>query len=41
MRGVWTSGCWTAAGVLLGNPYHYRDSRTDGMLEEAFRRVPP
>ncbi len=27
------------AGVLLGNPYHYRDSRTDGMLEEAFRRV--
>jgi rhamnulokinase len=27
-------------GVLLGNPYHYRDSRTDGMLEEAFRRVP-
>jgi rhamnulokinase len=27
-------------GALLGNPYHYRDSRTDGMLEEAFRRVP-
>jgi len=27
-------------GVLLGNPYHYRDSRTDGMVEEAFRRVP-
>ncbi len=27
-------------GVLLDNPYHYRDSRTDGMLEEAFRRVP-
>ena len=26
--------------VLLGNPYHYRDSRTDGMLEEAFKRVP-
>ncbi|MDH7568459.1 MAG: rhamnulokinase family protein [Armatimonadota bacterium] len=26
--------------VLLGNPYHYRDRRTDGMLEEAFRRVP-
>jgi len=25
---------------LLGNPYHYRDSRTDGMMEEAFRRVP-
>ena len=28
------------AGALLGNPYHYRDSRTDGMLEEAFRLVP-
>ncbi|MFQ5858088.1 MAG: rhamnulokinase family protein [Anaerolineae bacterium] len=27
-------------GMLVGNPYHYRDSRTDGMLEEAFRRVP-
>lgn len=26
--------------VLLGNPYHYRDKRTDGMLEEAFKRVP-
>jgi rhamnulokinase len=27
-------------GTLLGNPYHYRDSRTEGMLEEAFQRVP-
>lgn len=27
-------------GALLGNPYHYRDSRTDGMLDEAFRRMP-
>ncbi|MCU0519463.1 MAG: rhamnulokinase [Anaerolineae bacterium] len=27
-------------GTLLGNPYHYRDSRTDGMMEAAFRRVP-
>jgi rhamnulokinase len=27
-------------GELLANPYHYRDSRTDGMLEEAFKRVP-
>ena len=26
--------------VLLGFPYHYRDSRTDGMLEEAFRCLP-
>ncbi len=27
-------------GRLLGNPHHYRDARTDGMLEEAFRRMP-
>ena len=27
-------------GSLLGNPYHYRDSRTDGMMEAAFRKVP-
>src|SRR5215218_1005649 len=26
--------------VLLGNPVHYRDARTEGMLEAAFRRVP-
>jgi rhamnulokinase len=25
--------------TLLGYPYHYRDSRTDGMLEAAFRKV--
>jgi rhamnulokinase len=27
-------------GTLLGNPVHYRDARTDGMLEAAFERVP-
>lgn len=27
-------------GQLLGNPVHYRDGRTNGMLAEAFRRVP-
>jgi len=27
-------------GGLIGNPYHYRDSRTDGMVEEACLRVP-
>jgi len=27
-------------GALLGNPHHYRDSRTDGMLTRAFQRVP-
>lgn len=25
---------------LLGNPYHYRDRRTDGMMERAFAIVP-
>ena len=27
-------------GTLLGSPYHYRDARTDGMLAEAFQRIP-
>ncbi len=27
-------------GRLLCNPVHYRDARTNGMMEEAFRRVP-
>ena len=27
-------------GALLANPHHYRDSRTDGILTEAFRRLP-
>lgn len=26
--------------ALLGNPFHYRDTRTDGMLDEAFRHMP-
>ena len=25
---------------LLSNPFHYRDARTDGMLDEAFKDVP-
>lgn len=33
-------GLLAADGSLLGNPYHYRDSRTDGMMEEVFRLVP-
>ncbi len=28
------------AGALLENPYHYRDSRTEGMLERVFSLVP-
>jgi len=27
-------------GALVGNPYHHRDGRTEGMLEEALRRLP-
>ncbi len=27
-------------GELLGNPYHYRDSRTNGIMEELFKVVP-
>lgn len=27
-------------GELLQNPFHYRDSRTQGAMEEVFRRVP-
>lgn len=27
-------------GALIANPHHYRDSRTDGMLAEALRRLP-
>ena len=27
-------------GELLANPYHYRDSRTDGVMQDVFARVP-
>jgi rhamnulokinase len=27
-------------GDLLGNPYHYRDGRTDGMMEKVFDLIP-
>jgi len=30
-----------AAGRLLGNPYHYRDARTDGVPETVAQRVSP
>src|SRR5436190_8185480 len=26
-------------GGLLGNPYHYRDARTDGVMEAVFEKV--
>jgi rhamnulokinase len=28
------------SGALIGNPFHYRDDRTDGMIDAAFSRVP-
>jgi len=33
-------GLFDADGKLLRNPVHYRDSRTDGMFEKVFERVP-
>ncbi len=33
-------GLLAADDSLLGNPYHYRDSRTDGMMDAAFAKVP-
>lgn len=42
--GVDTWGCdyglLDTRGQLVGNPYHYRDKRTDGVLEEVLGRVP-
>src|SRR5512137_1035455 len=32
-------GLLDRAGELIGNPYHYRDSRTNGMMEKAFEIV--
>ena len=34
-------GLLDARGNLLENPVHYRDTRTAGMLEEAFKRLSP
>src|SRR5438067_10662742 len=34
-------GLLDARGRLLGNPVHYRDGRTAGILERAVERVPP
>jgi rhamnulokinase len=33
-------GLLDESGNLLGNPYHYRDSRTDNMMEEVFKIIP-
>jgi sugar (pentulose or hexulose) kinase len=34
-------GLLDAAGVLLGNPVHYRDARTDGALQRLAAAIPP
>jgi len=33
-------GLLSKDGVLLSNPVHYRDKRTDNMMEKVFQRVP-
>ncbi|RKN78955.1 rhamnulokinase [Paenibacillus ginsengarvi] len=33
-------GLLGADGELLGNPYHYRDSHTDGLMEKLFASIP-
>lgn len=33
-------GLLDRTGALIGNPYHYRDSRTDGRMDAAFAHVP-
>ena len=30
----------TKNGEIVSQPFHYRDSRTDGMMEKAFRKMP-
>ena len=38
--GASTTRCWTGADRVLGLPFHYRDERTDGMIDRAHARVP-
>src|SRR5579884_3061597 len=33
-------GLVDAQCFLLGQPFHYRDSRTDGVMEQVFVRIP-
>jgi rhamnulokinase len=33
-------GLLDAAGALLGNPYHYRDARTEGAADRVHARLP-
>jgi len=34
-------GLLDPSGALLGNPYHYRDGRTEGLVEKVAARIPP
>ena len=41
---MWTPGAWIsrlldAQGELIENPYHYRDRRTEGVMDSVFARV--
>ena len=38
--GASTTRCSTPSDRVLGLPFHYRDDRTEGMVERAFERVP-
>src|SRR5690349_9291606 len=33
-------GLLDAEGLLLGQPYQYRDARTEGMMEQVFAQIP-
>jgi rhamnulokinase len=33
-------GLVDARGFLLGQPFQYRDSRTEGVMEQVFARIP-
>lgn len=34
-------GLLDATDSLVSNPYHYRDHRTDGIMEKMFQKIPP
>ena len=38
-RGASTTACWTPAGALVVEPFHYRDARTDGVAAAVEARV--
>ena len=40
-RGPSTTGCSTRRGALLGNPRHYRDPRTDAVIDDVHAKLDP